>query len=240
MVERVKKADKPVVVSMGSVAASGGYYVAAGADAIVANPSTITGSIGVYAGPKFSLEGLYDKVGIGSELYVRGRNAAMWSLSKPMDEHEFAALNRLVGNTYAQFKARVGDGRGLDDDEVEQVARGRVWSGVDARAGGLVDELGGFHVAVRIACEKAEMDVEDVSLMQLYSRGRGSSDVIGRPMSSSAPDHPVARSLARAIGFEGMSPPQLPELPPLAELERWQSFSGEPTLMLMPFAVSIQ
>jgi protease-4 len=239
-VERVKKAGKPVVVSMGSMAASGGYYVAAGADTIVANPSTITGSIGVYAGPKFSLEGLYDKVGIGSELYVRGRNAAMWSMSKPMDEYEFAAVNRLVGHTYAQFKARVGDGRGLDDDQVEAVARGRVWSGVDAQNGGLVDELGGFHDAVRIACEKAGMDVEDVSLMQLYSRGRGGGDVVGRPLGSAAPDHPMVRSFVQAVGFEGPKRPELPELPALAELEKWQSFSGEPILMLMPFAVSIQ
>lgn len=239
-VERVKKAGKPVVVSMGSVAASGGYYVAAGADAIVASPSTITGSIGVYAGPKFSLEGLYEKVGIGSEMYVRGRNAAMWSISKPMDDHEFAALDRMVGHTYAQFKSRVGDGRGLDADQVESVARGRVWSGVDAQDQGLVDEMGGFYDAVRLACAKAEIEVERVSLLQLYSRGRGDGEVVGRPLGVGQSTHPALQRMARAVGFEDLFRPSLPSLPVLEELERWHSMSGETTLMLMPYAVQIQ
>ena len=239
-VERVKKAGKPVVVSMGSVAASGGYYVAAGADAIVASPSTITGSIGVYAGPKFSLEGLYEKVGIGSELYVRGRNAAMWSISKPMDDHEFAALDRMVDHTYQQFKSRVGMGRSLDKAQVESVARGRVWSGVDAKEQGLVDELGGFYDAVGIACEKANMDCSRVSLLQLSARGGSGGEVIGRPLGVQSHPHPALQHIARTVGFEGLLQPRLPDLPVLGELERWQSMSGEPTLMLMPYAVRIQ
>ena len=155
-VSKVKRAGKPVVVSMGGVAASGGYYVSAGADAIFAQPSTVTGSIGVIAG-KFSLEGLYDKLGINYETYVRGRNAAMFSTSKPFDETEFAAFDRMVGDTYAQFTSKVAHGRSLDIDSVESVAGGRVWSGERAKSNKLVDEIGGFYDAVERAKEEANI-----------------------------------------------------------------------------------
>jgi protease-4 len=128
-VQEVKRAGKPVVVSMGGVAASGGYYVSAGADAIFAQRSTITGSIGVIAG-KFSFDGLYEKLGINYETYIRGRNAAMFSAVKPFDDTEFAAFDRLVGDIYAQFTSKVAHGRSLELNQVEKVARGRVWSGV--------------------------------------------------------------------------------------------------------------
>ncbi len=240
-VERVKDAGKPVVVSMGSVAASGGYYVAAGADAIVANPSTITGSIGVYAGPKLSLEGLYDKVGIGTELYVRGRNAAMWSMSKPMDETEFAALDRMVAHTYTTFKKRVGDGRGLDDDQVEQVARGRVWSGSDAQDGGLVDEMGSFHDAVRIAREKAGIEADaDVTLLQLSSRGGLAGEVVGRPLGATSSVRPVLQNMARRVGFSGLERPEVPRIAPLVQLEEWHALADDHLVMLMPYTFRIQ
>lgn len=155
-VERVKLSGKPVVVSMGGYAASGGYYVAAGADAIWAEPSTITGSIGVYGG-KFNLAGLYDKLGITAEFTARGRNASMFSMSRPMDEVEYAAFDRLIGETYAQFKERVGAGRGLQPEEVELVARGRVWTGTRAKEKRLVDSFGGFHDALIDARLRAGM-----------------------------------------------------------------------------------
>lgn len=156
-VSKVKRAGKPVVVSMGGVAASGGYYVSAGADAIYAQPSTVTGSIGVIAG-KFSLEGLYDKLGINYETYVRGRNAAMFSTSKPFDETEFEAFDRMVGDTYAQFTSKVAHGRSLDLETVESVAGGRVWSGDRAKRNQLVDEIGGFYDAVERAKKEANIN----------------------------------------------------------------------------------
>jgi protease-4 len=223
---------------MGSVAASGGYYVAAGANAIYANPSTITGSIGVYAGPKLSLAGLYDKVGIGSEIYTRGRNSAMWSMSKPMDDHEFAALDRMVDDTYAQFKQRVADGRGLDDEQVEAVARGRVWSGVDAQEGGLVDELGGFHDAVMRAREEAGIEPDaDISLIRLSTRGRG--DVVGYPLGATQQPPLAARIVAKVPALHA-NIPELPDVPALAELERWHAMSDERVLALMPYVFQIQ
>lgn len=240
-VERVKEANKPVIVSMGSVAASGGYYVAAGADSIFASPSTITGSIGVYAGPKLSLQGLYDKVGIGSEIYTRGRNAAMWSMSKPMDDHEFDALDRMVAHTYAQFKDRVGEGRGLQPDQVENVARGRVWSGEDAQDGGLVDQLGGFHDAVAAARQQAGIpEGATVTLLQLSSRGGGSDDVVGRPLGTEPPLQPFLQAVARSVSLPGTQRPELPKLPGLAQLEQWQALGADPLVMLMPYHFQIR
>ena len=104
-VSEVQRDGKPVIVSMGGVAASGGYYVSASADAIFAQHSTITGSIGVIAG-KFSLAGLYDKIGANHESYIRGRNAGMFSMARPFDEHEFAAFDKMVGDIYGQFTSR--------------------------------------------------------------------------------------------------------------------------------------
>ncbi len=155
-VEKVKERGKPVIVSMGGYAASGGYYVAAGADAIYAEPSTITGSIGVYGG-KYSAAGLLEKLGVTSEAYDRGRNAGMYSMARPFDAVEFAALDRMIGETYAQFKDRVEKGRSLDAAQVEELARGRVWSGTDAKDRHLVDEFGGFFDAVDRARAEAGM-----------------------------------------------------------------------------------
>ncbi len=156
-VERVKLAGKPVVVSMGGYAASGGYYVAAGADSIWAEPSTVTGSIGVYGG-KVNLEGLFGKLGINTETTARGRNASMFSMSRPMDDIEYAALDRLIGETYEQFKDRVATGRNLPPEQVELVARGRVWSGARAKEKGLVDSHGGFFDALADARLRAGMN----------------------------------------------------------------------------------
>ena len=156
-VELVKEAGKPVVVTMGGYAASGGYYVAAGADSIWAEPSTITGSIGVYGG-KYNAEGLFGKLGINTEITARGRNASMFSMSRPMDAIEFAALDRLIGETYTQFKERVAAGRGLQPEQVEDVARGRVWSGTRAKEKHLIDAYGGFFEALDDARLRAGMN----------------------------------------------------------------------------------
>jgi protease-4 len=155
-VERLKKEGKPVIVSMGGYAASGGYYVSAGADSIYALPTTITGSIGVYGG-KFNAQGLFDKLQLQTERFDRGRNASMYSLSVPLDEVQFAALDHSVGETYRQFKEKVQQGRGLTPEKVEEVARGRVWSGSAAKERGLVDEFGGLFAAVDAARAKAGM-----------------------------------------------------------------------------------
>jgi protease IV len=137
---------KPVLASMGDVAASGGYYLAAGADHVTAEPATLTGSIGVLAG-KPVLRGLYDHLGITKELVVRG-NAARDSDYVPLDTENLARLRREAEAFYADFVGKVAAGRGLTAAAVENVAEGRVWTGRQAHERGLVDALGGLEQAL--------------------------------------------------------------------------------------------
>jgi protease IV len=153
-VREAKKRGKPVVVSMGDVAGSGGYYVAMGADAIVAEPTTITGSIGVVY-TKFSLRSLLDYLGIGIDAVKTDEVSDALSMARPLSDAELAQLNSVVGELYGNFTSKVAEGRKFDAAKAEEVARGRVWSGVAAKANGLIDELGGLARAVEIAREKA-------------------------------------------------------------------------------------
>ena len=153
-VREAQTRGKPVVVSMGDVAGSGGYYVAMGADAIVAEPGTITGSIGVVY-TKLSARDLLAQLGVAIDVAKTDSMADALSMARPMTEPELAQLNEVVGELYGNFTAKVAEGRKLDADAAEAVARGRVWSGVAAKARGLVDELGGLDRAVAIARVKA-------------------------------------------------------------------------------------
>jgi protease-4 len=145
---------KPVVVSMGDVAASGGYWVATASDAIVAEPTTITGSIGIYAG-KFNLKGFYEKVGVSVDGVESSENSDFFSSSRRFTPEEREKLRRILESGYRAFLERVAESRKKTADEVHQVAQGRVWSGADAKDRGLVDELGGLKRAIEIAKEKA-------------------------------------------------------------------------------------
>ncbi len=159
--------DKPVIASMGDVAASGGYYVSMGCDAIVAHPGTITGSIGVFAG-KFALRGLYDKLGITEEILTRGQHADLFSLYRPWSEPEREKVRHLAEGFYTDFVAKVAQSRGKSPEEIHAVAQGRVWTGRDAMASGLVDTLGGFDVAIELAKEKAKIaKTQEVELVLL-------------------------------------------------------------------------
>jgi len=144
---------------MGGQATSGGYYVSAPANRIVARPTTLTGSIGIWGG-KFVLAGLYDKLGVGREAVQRGAMAGLYSEMAPFSEEERARMRGDIGAGYARFKARVAEGRGMTEERVEEIARGRVWTGVQAREIGLVDELGDFETALAAAKELAELDPE--------------------------------------------------------------------------------
>ena len=158
---------KPVVVSMGDVAGSGGYYVAMGADAIVAEPATITGSIGVvYA--KFSIADLLRQIGVGVDVAKSDAASDALSFARQMTEQELAQLNQVIGELYATFTGKVAAGRKLDLTVTEEIARGRVWSGVAAKAHGLVDELGGLARAVALAREKAGFDESEQHDLVLY------------------------------------------------------------------------
>lgn len=150
-VERLR-ARKPVVGVMGAVAASGGYYVLAGATRIVAAPTTITGSIGVLTG-KPVLEGMFDKYGLNVQQIRRGRYSLLFHPAKPWDEDARALVGRHNAEVYERFLLRVSEGRKKTRDEVHALARGRIYSGIDAKGVGLIDDLGDVRTAVAIARE---------------------------------------------------------------------------------------
>lgn len=134
---------KPLVVSMGGVAASGGYYVAIPAKRLFADPATITGSIGIFGG-KIDMSGLYQKIGLGKELFTRGKYAGWLSSSRPFTDDERAKYLHHLTAFYDQFIALAGKHRGLSADSVDKLGRGRVWTGQEALSNGLIDELGGL------------------------------------------------------------------------------------------------
>ncbi len=150
---------KPVVASMGSVAASGGFYAAIGAEKIVAAPGTLTGSMGVII--KFAnLEQIFQKIGYQSQVVKSGEFKDMGSPDRALTESEIALLQGLINSVHSQFVADIAESRALDIEEVRKIADGRIFSGEQAKEYGLIDELGNFHDAIRLAASLAKMDEE--------------------------------------------------------------------------------
>lgn len=149
--------EKPVVVSMANVAASGAYYIAMPAGQILANPATVTGSIGIYGG-KADLSGLYDKIGAGTELYVRGKHAGMLTAMRPFTPEEREKYYSQLLAMYGYFVSLVADNRSLTTDSVDNLAQGRVWTGREAVRNGLVDRLGGIKLALDVTAAKLGLD----------------------------------------------------------------------------------
>ena len=161
------RSEKPVVVSMSDVAASGGYWIAMGADKVLAEPGTITGSIGVVAG-KFNLMGLYEKLGLSKDHLETTANSTMDWPFQNFSPAQRASLLRLMNETYKDFVQGVAEGRKMEPAAVEKVAQGRVWTGEQARERGLVDELGGFNAAIDAAKQLAKIPKqEQVTLIYL-------------------------------------------------------------------------
>jgi protease-4 len=153
-VVRVRAAGKPVVVSMGDVAASGGYFIAAPADVIVAQPGTITGSIGVILG-KPVLRDLFGRAGVSTDTVAEAENATMFSSARPFSAAEWSRIDEWLDAIYADFTEKVASGRRMSIERVHELARGRVWTGADAVANGLADEAGGMSEALAIARVRA-------------------------------------------------------------------------------------
>jgi protease-4 len=194
---RARKAGKPVVASMGGVAASGGYYVSMAADTIVANPGTITGSIGVITGKLIARE-LKERLGVGSDSVRTNTNADAWSVNAPFTDDQHAMVEAEADLFYDDFVARVADARGMSVEEVDAVARGRVWTGADAHERGLVDELGGLRTAVRRAKVLAGLDADDEVTLAGYP-GSSVRDYV-RPRASSQPAASLADLAAGLFG----------------------------------------
>lgn len=188
---RAKEADKPVIVSMGNLAASGGYFVAMNADKIVAQPGTITASIGV-AGGKFLTRGFWDKLGVTWDDVHTSEHSRMWTGTYeygPSEERFEFGLDRI----YEDFTTRVAEGRGLSTEHVEQVARGRIWTGEDALELGLVDELGGLDVALRLAREAAGIDADASVRLKRFPRRRTPFELLFQR------DRVALQAMARAL-----------------------------------------
>ena len=153
------KAKKPVVVSMSDVAASGGYYIACNANKIVAEPSTITGSIGVLGG-KPVVKGFYDWIGVTNEYVLRGKNAGMFRETEKFSDTERRKWQEFLGTTYDDFISKVGKGRGKEKTYIDSIGQGRVWTGSQGKERGLVDEYGGLDKAIEIAKQLAKIPAE--------------------------------------------------------------------------------
>ncbi|MDD9932742.1 MAG: signal peptide peptidase SppA [Myxococcales bacterium] len=169
---------KPVIASMGAVAASGGYYVACAADEVWADPSTLTGSIGIFYG-KVDVEALADKVGVHFEHFKRGKHAGAQSFYRPFTDEERSALAEALRDYYRTFLQRVAEGRGMTVEEVDKVARGRVYSGDRAQQLGLVDRLGGFASALIRARQIAGLPSDAPVVVRPVRRNRLIDFVLG-------------------------------------------------------------
>ena len=165
------KKAKPVIVSMSDVAGSGGYWIALPATKIVAQPQTLTGSIGVLAG-KFSIEGLTAKLGVTADKVVFGAHADEYSLFRPFTEDELKTLRDDLLWTYVQFLNRAAEGRGLTRQEVDDAGKGRVWTGRQAKDRKLVDELGGLTMAIGLAKKEAGIDADEEVRLDVWPRKR--------------------------------------------------------------------
>ena len=210
----VLRAAKPVIAAMGAVAASGGYYVACSADVILALPSTLTGSIGVFGG-KVVVRRLLDRVGLTTGTVSRGEHALMFSARRGFDDAERERLAAAIDAVYDDFVAKVARGRGRPVAEIEAVARGRVWTGADAVDAGLVDSLGGLRDAVQVARARAGLpdNARVYPAIQLGPLAR-----FRRPKNSSDPRVSVSATMPRladvttALGLPAAAAMRMPEL----------------------------
>lgn len=196
-VDRARAEGKPVIVTMGDVAASGGYFVAAPAAQIIAHPGTITGSIGVIGG-KVVLSDMWAKLDVTWDGVQAGANADMSSANRDYSSHGWSRLQAALDRIYADFLAKVAAGRNMTPDQVRLVAKGQVWSGADARANGLVNELGGYAAALRLARREAGL-AEDaaIDLVEFPEEDRGLAGLLRR-LSGTEPSREEAR-LARLV-----------------------------------------
>ena len=222
-VERCRAA-KPVIVSMSDVAASGGYYIAVAADSIVAEPATLTGSIGVYGG-KLNVLGLYRKLGLNVEIMSRGRHAEMLSPFRDFTDEEARVFRHGLESFYRGFVARVARGRRLSEAVVDSLAEGRVWCGLAALPLGLVDRLGGIETAFAMARDKAGFPVDEELVVERFPRIQRS--FLERWLEDLLTDDDGAADLAM--------------LPPL--LRAWRAVAGYPAgtaMALMPYSIEVR
>jgi protease-4 len=216
---KLLSAAKPTVISMGDLAASGGYFIAMTGDPVIAYPNTLTGSIGVFFG-KLNLKGLFDKIGISTQILKRGRYADIDSETAPLTDEQRAKLRREIETFYKGFVDRVAAGRKQPYDKVEPLAQGRVWLGSYAKENGLIDELGGLDRAVEMVRDRAKLSSSEKIVLVTYPPKRSIWDVL----LNRGDDTAQMESLARP--FVGRLP--------------LRALSHGGILRLMPFAIEVK
>ena len=175
--------QRPVIVSMSDLAASGGYYIALGGDAIVAQPGTLTGSIGVYTG-KFVTTGTLDKLGANIESTSNGKNAEIYSPDRRFTKEERSKIQESMQLVYDQFIERTAAARHMPPEKVDEVAQGRVWTGAQAKQLGLIDELGGLYKAIDLAKQRARIAAEEEVQLVVYPPRRSFYEVLADELQS--------------------------------------------------------
>ncbi len=205
---------KPVVISMSDVAASGGYMIALGANKIVADSLSLTGSIGIVSG-KFNLDSFLKKLGVTKEWITRGKRALMFSSNKGFTKKEEEKLDEIMESFYRDFVEKVAEGRAMDFESAEQLSRGRVWTGRQAKEAGLIDELGGIREAIRIAKKEADIPEEVSPTIRFVSKPKGIQFT------------PFGKSFALVLRFDSF-------------IDSLQALEQERVLALMPFWIEVK
>jgi protease-4 len=234
-VEYAKSKEKPVVVSMADVAASGGYYIAANADKILADKNTVTGSIGVFLG-KPVVKGMYDWLGISTEYVLRGRNAGLFRETEKWTPSEREKMQGMANRIYYDgFLPKVMAGRAFEKEEADALGQGRVWTGLQAKEKGLVDELGGLERAIAVAKELAKISAsEEVSRIEYPRRKTFLEEIFG----TASPEvfHKAEKS-AKSELFEVMP---LDMRKALITARYFENMRNGEAMFVMPFSLEVR
>jgi protease-4 len=227
------KAKKPVVVSMGDVAASGGYYIACNAHKIVAEPSTVTGSIGVFTG-KPIMNGFYDWVGVTNEYVLRGKNAGLFRETQKWEGDELAKMTEQINSIYyTNFIPKVAKGRGKTDEEVNGLGQGRVWTGAQAKQNGLIDEFGGLEKAIEIAKNLANLPADrDVRRVNYPEPRSFFESVFGGGVAAETEEQKVQKAVISALPEDVRKTLRYASM--LDKMKRGEA------MMMMPFELEIK
>jgi protease-4 len=221
--------EKPIVASMGDVAASGGYYISMGADKIIASPGTVTGSIGVVGG-KMAMRGLFDKIGITTETIERGKNSGLFSSSGKFSESQRAVVKNMMEDIYGQFTEKAAKGRNMPLDKLKKLAGGRVYTGRQAKELGLIDELGTLNDAIAEAKKLAGLEKDaDVKIEVLPEPTNFFETLFG--------DMDAEKEVRLGQGLENISP----ELMEVARRVHYlRTIFKQPAALVMPFELEIR
>lgn len=198
---RIQKTGTPVIVSMSTTAASGGYYVAMPAQCIVAHPGTITGSIGVVGG-KMVVDGFLQKYGITARRITAGRQADMWSMTTDYTPGQWQLLQSMLDRIYRDFVEKAARGRAMSETRIRDSAKGRIWTGADARTRGLVDELGGFAEALQQARQAAGIEENETVHLKVFPQAHSLAEWFMQYLYAS----PVAVSIVQALAGPFLAP----------------------------------